>query len=1378
MVWKVAICAVLRLLLLSPCAIKAKFTEELLVQPLSDGTTLVHFHFQSELATNDLIFPKAIRHLIVNLPVQELDLAFVRGRWFADRWGPPQLPVTPPGATLRSRFLPHIQDMQEMQYAWGNLTHTLSGLFCSSLNFLADAAMVSMPVHAFGDHNPEVATQWFYGSLPREAVCTENLTPWLKLLPCQGRQGLTQLMDRPTLYGASFHAMRKAEQPGMPSEQCSQPSLTWHQQPVDWQAQTPPVQVQQSVAGRFGDRGTLVLQMHLHETAKASLLTSNLEHSSQKNLTGQESQSLRFCIFQMVPWYFRLLYHTMHFRVDDQDVKLDDVLLAHHLQPAEGPGTIALLELCLRLPAATATGLLTIDFQKAFLTVFDHPPDAHRGFDVPAALFTFLDSEAEHQDPWMGSSPLLMESPMQMKPFISDLPLAPSPNTTKHQLSSAASSTQRMLHFGAPGSFVSAKQADPVHVVLLHGSRQAATSMASDSESERAHKEQFFEQLEAQWQASHSGEPIDYTLLNQLNSSSFDPESSSSPDKSPFRHITRHQVGPTSSATSSAAQLAASTASLAADPVGSHSNVLPLSAGSEKELSLGSSPQESRLTQPKGSPGLRQPPSPSGNMGLTAFQAKGPSSSRQTSTPGRDKGMSPGKFMDTQKQMDALRAKLQVEAQARQVAHALLASHKKEAAAGERRMREQYDTRFREKQVQLNLAQTRLQSLEGLDPKTKLSGASQVTLSEAEVRTLRRDMQEQESLIQGYQTENEAAVQQIKRLKLEHAHALDHLAEDNVRLQRMLAQVQEQGIQSTEEADKLTAVLKLQSQLDAAREQAAQREAELRDELQQVRRDKKELEAKFVGLDLNKMEAEDCVVKQVQVEKDALLAQVRGQMSDMQRQHDHMAAELQRKLTWYAENQDLVNKNSSVIKEQADVIAALEDRLSKQPGPVSNKSVKNDKKQIKELEADVENLKAALNSRHPDSLPALIAAAKPSSQESALVSDLQTKLKSLQAALVRKDEEMEQELCSLRQQHERLELQFQARKPLQGGGQENRGGRVRELEGQLEEVRSHYHHKLRSLENQLQEANSKAASSSPGKAGRQPLGPVSANSHQHTKKRNAAAKKKLQEDLAEQTALVEQLQSQMAKLQAEASVHKVQQQPTPLSSEARQQQQQTVYPTYLVPDKQLLTQQASQQAAPGAVAQPVELEKLSQAVREAEQRACAAEVAITTVQRAHTEAVEQSARLQAEHQRQLTLVFSQHTAQVAELQRSTQLVEALKWRQHLAALEGQFQASKERGDRLEEEVRAARKLVPWTPAAHEFTELAKKIAELEAAEAQHNAQLQPLIAGNHDSQGWAPFTQPEGCPDQEQSDEIEHFRTELESILAIATKLQQQQQQW
>ena len=75
--------------------------------------------------------------------------------------------------------------------------------------------------------------------------------------------------------------------------------------------------------------------------------------------------------------------------------------------------------------------------------------------------------------------------------------------------------------------------------------------------------------------------------------------------------------------------------------------------------------------------------------------------------------------------------------------------------------------------------------------------------------------------------------------------------------------------------------------------------------------------------------------------------------------------------------------------------------------------------------------------------------------------------------------------------------------------------------------------------------------------------------------------------------------------------------------------------------------------------------------------------------------------MQAEHQRQLDLVFQQHIAQVAQLQRSTQLEEGLRWRQHLAALEGQFRASKDRADGLEEELKAARNLVPWTPAAHE-----------------------------------------------------------------------------
>lgn len=52
-----------------------------------------------------------------------------------------------------------------------------------------------------------------------------------------------------------------------------------------------------------------------------------------------------------------------------------------------------------------------------------------------------------------------------------------------------------------------------------------------------------------------------------------------------------------------------------------------------------------------------------------------------------------------------------------------------------------------------------------------------------------------------------------------------------------------------------------------------------------------------------------------------------------------------------------------------------------------------------------------------------------------------------------------------------------------------------------------------------------------------------------------------------------------------------------------------------------------------------EVDRLAQALRDAEQRAAAAELAVATVQRTHTEAVEQSARLQARCARMLLLLF-------------------------------------------------------------------------------------------------------------------------------------------
>lgn len=75
---------------------------------------------------------------------------------------------------------------------WSGLVHALSGQFCSSINFVGKAE-TTHPLYSFKPLGvwpvePRLSANKHlrYATLPRETVCTENLTPWKKLLPCGG----------------------------------------------------------------------------------------------------------------------------------------------------------------------------------------------------------------------------------------------------------------------------------------------------------------------------------------------------------------------------------------------------------------------------------------------------------------------------------------------------------------------------------------------------------------------------------------------------------------------------------------------------------------------------------------------------------------------------------------------------------------------------------------------------------------------------------------------------------------------------------------------------------------------------------------------------------------------------------------------------------------------------------------------------------------------------------------------------------------------------------------------------------------------------------------------------------------------------------------
>jgi GPI-anchor transamidase subunit T len=92
---------------------------------------------------------------------------------------------------------------------WIALSQSLSGLFCASLNFI-DSTRTTRPVVSFeptGNYPSSRQPHLLHGTLPGEVVCTENLTPFLKMLPCKGKAGISSLFDGHKLFDASWQSM-------------------------------------------------------------------------------------------------------------------------------------------------------------------------------------------------------------------------------------------------------------------------------------------------------------------------------------------------------------------------------------------------------------------------------------------------------------------------------------------------------------------------------------------------------------------------------------------------------------------------------------------------------------------------------------------------------------------------------------------------------------------------------------------------------------------------------------------------------------------------------------------------------------------------------------------------------------------------------------------------------------------------------------------------------------------------------------------------------------------------------------------------------------------------------------------------------------------
>ena len=198
------------------CRAQSDYYERLDLQPLPLGSLLASFDFRSNEslaafeAQNFRFFPRSLGQILRHASTKELHLRFSTGRWDAETWGPRPWDGFKEGGTGVElwAWVEAATDTEAVE-KWSTLTQSLSGLFCASINFI-DSTRTTKPTLSFsptGDESVGEELHFLHGVLPGEVVCTENLTPFLKLLPCKGKAGISSLLDGHKVFDASWQSM-------------------------------------------------------------------------------------------------------------------------------------------------------------------------------------------------------------------------------------------------------------------------------------------------------------------------------------------------------------------------------------------------------------------------------------------------------------------------------------------------------------------------------------------------------------------------------------------------------------------------------------------------------------------------------------------------------------------------------------------------------------------------------------------------------------------------------------------------------------------------------------------------------------------------------------------------------------------------------------------------------------------------------------------------------------------------------------------------------------------------------------------------------------------------------------------------------------------
>ncbi|CAH1254906.1 CEP162 [Branchiostoma lanceolatum] len=695
--------------------------------------------------------------------------------------------------------------------------------------------------------------------------------------------------------------------------------------------------------------------------------------------------------------------------------------------------------------------------------------------------------------------------------------------------------------------------------------------------------------------------------------------------------------------------------------------------------------------------------------------------------------------------------------------------------------------------------------------------------ADQEVERLRQEVKVQEDLLKGYQQENERLYAQLKTGTSKYKETETLLFQENQKLQAEVARLKEEG-EERERALLFKGVITspaAQRQIKAGTAEssmAAARVAYLEKELR-----KSKLHSEDMLRDVVRLKGEKSQLEQ-QLDRERALGvkanrQV-GELTEVQQlevrtrvqQYEEEVLELRRKLRWYVENQELVDRQTRVLREKEEEMERLRSqvkRLEAQTGQKQDsargraKERAADAKHILDLERQVKEMENIIKRRHPNSIPAMILAANaappsaPSSPTRPLsVQFLENRIRKLEGELERRDEDAKLSLRALQQTHNQVKLQYEEeisrlREQLVDRGQMSArvdSNRVSTLEIQLDLERSEHNKMVEEFKREITELHKRLEAAQMRKS----MNDNEAFAAQKLEAETLVLKKELKEKSQE----IFQLQKTCQKLQCGSGkdggkfgkTRSVGKKKVAGKDVVPSPRHDVAFPDSLddrsyephaftglhISDIQRENETLKQQVESLSFELEQQRVKLQMQVAEAE----------SNVRKAQEASEERLEVKKAAHQREAEKLLSQYTRQqssseVAELTSRLQtrdvmlehlkseLASAKRDQEELVQVKLREETLQRQLSRLQEELAKAK--AHQSPEMRHFESLQSKIQSMEDKYRERERGLQNGVLspkGGRSNSQWAQIV-------ESKNRQIEQFRAELDSILAVLRQIQQ-----